>query len=90
MIFSYGAGNEVTKQIGSNPGNLPPGTTLGRARDLLRATLGMSQNVEGLIGGVAQVVSAWLDGHLDVDRDVIVETLTAAFLALGPVVDPQH
>ena len=44
---------------------------------------------ELLVGGVAQGVSAWLDGHLEVERQVIVDTLTSAFLALGPVVDPS-
>ncbi|WP_229052797.1 TetR/AcrR family transcriptional regulator [Aeromicrobium sp. Leaf350] len=44
---------------------------------------------ELLVGGVAQVVSAWLEGHLDVDRDVIIDTLTTSFLSLGPAVEPR-
>ena len=32
------------------------------------------------------VVRAWLDGHLEVERPVLVATLAETFLALGPVV----
>lgn len=44
---------------------------------------------ELLVGGVAQVISAWLDGHLEVPRPVLVATLAETFLALGPVVAPE-
>lgn len=42
---------------------------------------------ELMVGGVAQVVSAWLDGHLEIERDELVATLADVFLAVGEVVE---
>lgn len=36
------------------------------------------------IGGMAEVVTAWLEGALDVDPDEVVATATRAFLGLYP------
>ena len=38
---------------------------------------------ELMVGGVAQVVSAWLDGHVTATRDEVVEICAAAFVAIG-------
>jgi AcrR family transcriptional regulator len=42
---------------------------------------------ELLVGGVAQVVSAWLDGHLTATRDEVVEVCATSFLAVGEALD---
>ncbi len=54
MIFRYGSGNEITKTIGTAPGNIRPGTTLKAAIDMVRTALGFTQNVQGHIGSVPQ------------------------------------
>lgn len=58
--------------------------TSGRVE--LRESAPVHVAAELLVGGVAQVISAWLDGHLEVERPVLVVTLAETFLALGPVV----
>ena len=36
-----------------------------------------------LVGGTSELVVAWLDGRIDVDRDQLVDDATALFLAIG-------
>jgi AcrR family transcriptional regulator len=36
-----------------------------------------------IVGGAAELVVAWLDGRLDVDRDLLIDDATELFLALG-------
>ncbi len=36
-----------------------------------------------LVGGTSELVLAWLDGRIDVDRDQLVDDATALFLAVG-------
>lgn len=41
---------------------------------------------ELMVGGVAQVVSAWLDGHVTATREEVVDICSTAFLAVGEAV----
>jgi len=36
-----------------------------------------------LVGGTSELVLAWLDGRIDVDRDRLIDDATALFLAVG-------
>jgi hypothetical protein len=38
---------------------------------------------EMLVGGLAQAVSAWLDGDLSVDRDTFVDSCAGLFVSVG-------
>ncbi len=52
-------------------GPLPPGEHIGR----LGAAI--------LVGGAGELVVAWLEGRIDVNRDQLVDDATEIFLALG-------
>ncbi|MFD4295500.1 TetR/AcrR family transcriptional regulator [Rhodococcus sp. NPDC058505] len=39
-----------------------------------------------VVGGLAQILTAWLDGAVDVDTDVLVERCTDLMLAVAPIV----
>jgi AcrR family transcriptional regulator len=49
----------------------PPGEQIGRIGAAV------------LVGGISELVLAWLDGRIDVARDQLVDDATALFLALG-------
>ena len=36
-----------------------------------------------LVGGLSELLVAWLDGRIDVSREQLVDDATALFLALG-------
>lgn len=52
-------------------GPLPPGERIG----------GIGAAI--LVGGMSELITAWLDGRIDVPREQLVDDATALFLALG-------
>lgn len=61
----------AVEQHAAERGDLPPGEQIGRIGAAL------------LVGGSAELVAAWLDGRIDVEREQLVEDATTLFLALG-------
>jgi len=49
----------------------PPGEQIGRVGAAI------------LVGGMGELIAAWLDGRIEVTRDQLVDDATALFLALG-------
>lgn len=63
--------NTVEQHAAATQGALAPGEPIGRIGAAL------------LVGGAGELVVAWLDGRIDVDRDQLVDDATELLLAMG-------
>lgn len=61
----------VEQHAAATQGPLPPGEAIGRIGAAV------------LVGGAGELIVAWLDGRIDVDRDQLVDDATELFLAMG-------
>lgn len=61
----------VEEHAAATQGALPPGEPIGRIGAAL------------LVGGAGELIVAWLDGRIDVDRDQLVDDATELLLAMG-------
>ncbi len=61
----------VEQHVASRRRPLPPGEPIGRIGAAL------------LVGGAGELVVAWLQGRIDVDRDQLVDDATELLLAMG-------
>lgn len=61
----------VEQHAAATHGPLPPGEAIGRIGAAL------------LVGGAGELIVAWLDGRIDVDRDQLVDDATELLLAMG-------
>lgn len=63
--------NTVEQHAAATQGALAPGEPIGRIGAAL------------LVGGAGELVVAWLDGRIDVDRDQLVDDASELLLAMG-------
>ena len=87
MLYVEALGNEALNRRRIETGHALVGPSSRRARPprpaAARASRSARIGAAILVGGISELVVAWLDGRIDVTRDQLVDDATELFLGLG-------
>lgn len=85
LLFSVALSSELLAERRTRSSRLFADLLGGQARDYygLDATADLEPTAQFLVGGLAQTLTAWLDGALALGAEELVERCTGVFLAVG-------
>ena len=86
MLYVEPLGNEAVNRRRVSAGYELMSFLLHDARSRRRGTprgdpIGAT-SAAALIGGLGEILTAWIDGHIKTDRETLVQDVTALFVAL--------